>query len=108
MPQRRTTDKVHDALEAVDDFGWARASASQTNMRGIGVITIEISHDPVLMDCQIDEELAQVLQQGYDEGGYERAMALAAETLVARSAVEFVPPDWVASLFADAGEAETP
>lgn len=53
-----------------------------------------------------DEEYAQVLEQGYEEGGFERAMALAAELLVARSEVEYVPPDWVATSFADAGEAE--
>ncbi len=53
-----------------------------------------------------DEELALVLEQGYDEGGFERAMALSAEMLVARSGIEYVQPADIVYAFADAGEAE--
>ncbi len=53
-----------------------------------------------------DEEFAQVLEQGYEEGGFERAMALAAETLVARSEVGFLLPTRVARAFAFAGDSE--
>ena len=53
-----------------------------------------------------DEELARVFEQGSAEGGYERANALAAEVLVARSRVEFVKPTRIAGDFAAAGEAQ--
>jgi tetratricopeptide (TPR) repeat protein len=55
---------------------------------------------------QGDEELAQVLEQGYAVGGFERAMALKAEFLVARSEVEFVEPYSVAESFALSGDSE--
>jgi TolB-like protein/Tfp pilus assembly protein PilF len=54
-----------------------------------------------------DEEVAQAFEQGNAEGGFERAMALAAETLVARSEGGFVPPTRIARLFGSAGEAES-
>jgi tetratricopeptide (TPR) repeat protein len=65
-----------------------------------------LEHNIAFLRSRGDEERAQVLEEGYDEGGFERAMALAAELLVARSGVEFVQPQDVAHAFADAGEAE--
>jgi eukaryotic-like serine/threonine-protein kinase len=53
-----------------------------------------------------DDELARILEQAYDEGGFERVGALRAEMLVAQSEVRFVPPTNIAHNFADAGEAE--
>jgi len=51
-------------------------------------------------------ELARILEQAYDEGGFERVGALRAEMLVAQSNVGFVRPTNIAHNFADAGEAE--
>ena len=65
-----------------------------------------MAHQTALFRSRGDEAYARVLEQGYEEGGFERAMALAAETLVARSEVAFVPPVSVARAFAEAGEVE--
>ena len=75
-------------------------------LRELGRFDEFMAHAIARSRSQGDEEFAQVLEQGYREGGFARASALAAEMLVARSEVEFVPPDWVADLFADAGESE--
>ena len=53
-----------------------------------------------------DDEMERMLETGYAEGGFERAMALMAETLVVRSEVGFVPPGWIAYAFFDAGDME--
>jgi eukaryotic-like serine/threonine-protein kinase len=53
-----------------------------------------------------DEELARAIEQGYAEGGYERAMALLAELLVTRSRVEFIAPTSISNTFAEAHEVE--
>jgi tetratricopeptide (TPR) repeat protein len=53
-----------------------------------------------------DEEFAQALEQGFEEGGFERAMALAAEILVAQSEVGFVMPSRVARAFAYSRDSE--
>lgn len=54
-----------------------------------------------------DEEEARSLEQGYAEGGFERAMALRAELLVARSEIEFIQPTLIAGLLAGAGDLES-
>ena len=56
--------------------------------------------------AQGDEEAAQLLERGYEEGGFERAMGLRAEWMVARSEIEFVQPTVIAGLLAGAGDLE--
>ncbi len=46
-----------------------------------------------------DEEFAQTMERGYEEGGFTTAMARVAGLLVARSQVEFIPPSWIAGTF---------
>ena len=75
-------------------------------LRNSGRYDEALEHDIISFRSRGDEELARVLEQGNEEGGFERASALAAELLVARSTVEFAPPDWIAIFFADAGEVD--
>ena len=51
-----------------------------------------------------DHEVEEALDRGYAQGGYQGAMRRAAETLVARSKITFVPPFPIARLYAVAGE----
>ena len=48
-------------------------------------------------------EVAEALTRGYDEGGYLRAMRLAAEKLAARSKLTTALPTRIAALYAHAG-----
>jgi eukaryotic-like serine/threonine-protein kinase len=48
-------------------------------------------------------ETVEALDRGYAEGGYQRAMALAAEALAARSHSGYVSPFNIANLYANAG-----
>jgi tetratricopeptide (TPR) repeat protein len=48
-------------------------------------------------------ETVAALDRGFAEGGYPRAMALAAETLAAHSRAAYVSPFNIAALYADAG-----
>jgi hypothetical protein len=51
-----------------------------------------------------DKEIAQVLQCGYTDGGYSKAMHLAAERLSERSHLTYVQPTQIARLYAHAGD----
>ena len=51
-----------------------------------------------------DREVEQALVQGSQQGGYEGAMGLAAETLAARSRTTFVSPSWIAHFYLYAGQ----
>ncbi len=53
-----------------------------------------------------DTEVAGALQQGYQQGGYRRAMKRAADTFAARSARTHVPAVRIARLYAHAGDDE--
>ena len=53
-----------------------------------------------------DREVEQALIQGYQEGGYHRAMSLAAEAVAARSPATFVPSMQVAKFYVLAGRKE--
>jgi serine/threonine-protein kinase len=50
------------------------------------------------------KEAADALENGYATAGYQGGMRLAADTLAARAAVEYVQPTWVAALYAFADE----
>jgi eukaryotic-like serine/threonine-protein kinase len=97
--------RCEEALEADPTQPVARDGLSMA-WRGLGRYDEALVNEIARYRLLGDEELARVFEQGNAEGGYERAMALAAETLVARSELEFVPPDWVADFFAEAGEWE--
>ncbi len=75
-------------------------------LRSSGRLDEFLANEIVRARARADEEYAQVLEQGYEESGYERAMALAAELLVARSEVAYVPPSWIGDAFAEAGDVE--
>ncbi len=49
-------------------------------------------------------ELEEALDRGYAQGGYAEAMRFAADTLVARSERSYVQAQWIAQLYAHAGE----
>ncbi len=51
-------------------------------------------------------DAAEALARGYAQAGYPTAMSLAAETLAARSNLAYVPPEWIAELYARAGDEE--
>jgi len=51
-------------------------------------------------------DAAEALARGYAQAGYPTAMSLAAETLAARSNLAYVPPEWIAELYAHAGDKE--
>jgi serine/threonine-protein kinase len=53
-----------------------------------------------------DSEAADVLAPGDAEVGYAEAMSLLAEMLAARSNLGYVPPGWIAKLYAHAGDKE--
>jgi eukaryotic-like serine/threonine-protein kinase len=55
-------------------------------------------------DALLDREVSDALSRGAAEGGYVRAMRLAADTLGARFGQTYVPPTRVARLYAYAGE----
>jgi tetratricopeptide (TPR) repeat protein len=74
--------------------------------RNLGRQDEYLEHGIAYVRSRGDEEWAQVLEHGRDEGGFERAMARSAEMLVARSEIEFVQPADIVYAFADAGEAE--
>jgi serine/threonine protein kinase len=51
-----------------------------------------------------DSEIAETLERGYAEAGYQGAMRLAAEMLAVRSTLSYVPALRIARLYAHAGE----
>jgi len=53
-----------------------------------------------------DSEAPEALARGYAEGGYQRAMSLAADKLAARSKLSHVPAVRIARIWAHAGEAD--
>jgi hypothetical protein len=49
-------------------------------------------------------EAAEAIRRGYAEGGYPRAMQLAADLLAERSASAYIQPTEIARLYAYAGD----
>ena len=59
-----------------------------------------------LYDSRDDRDVVAALTRGYDQGGYEGAMRLAAETLAARADTTFVAPTQILQLYLSAGMTE--
>jgi len=76
-------------------------------LRSAGRLDEFLANEIVRARALGDEEWAQVLERGYEEGGYRRAVRDVAELLAARSEVTYVPPSWIGDMFAEAGETET-
>jgi eukaryotic-like serine/threonine-protein kinase len=71
-----------------------------------GMYPQALEHWKAFFDSSGQREAVEALDRGYAEAGYARAMALAAEKLVARSRTAYVAPFNIAALYANAGKTD--
>jgi tetratricopeptide (TPR) repeat protein len=71
---------------------------------GKGMYEEAVAEAETFFEVLGDKEIAQVLQCGYTDGGYSKAMHLAAEKLRERSHLTYVQPTQIARLYAHAGD----
>jgi tetratricopeptide (TPR) repeat protein len=71
---------------------------------GKGMYEEAVAEAETFFEVLGDKELAQVLACGYADGGYSKAMRLAAEKLRERSHLTYVQPTQIARLYAHAGD----